>query len=528
MLDGHPDRLGLARRRLLVAGRHDVEHQPDGEDRRRSRSARSGSTGCACGRRPSGRSWRSSWVSWPRRQGYRRRVRQRPRSGCGSDAPAAPRSISAIAVALPPPSGEEVGEGVDQRTELAAGRPVTPRRASASAYWRALVAQRVEARRDHQRGRQPGQVVGQQRRDPRIGRRRRPIRRGIVAAEVHVRRCRKNPSANSVLRPRVGRAKLVTGYSSSCSAGAGTPSSRASWDTTAARLPPALSPPTATRLGSAPSSAACSRAQRIGGVGVVDGGGRLVLGRQPVVDGQHVHAGVAADHLGTAASWVSRSPTTKPPPWKKTSSGASASFGPVVTRRDVAGRTRQRQVRRRSTSTSDIGETARPQRRAACARVRRRRWGPAPRCPTARCAASIKLQAWGPGCCRRWSPTVRRSSSRLTRSGIRGMAVQRSASPATSSAPCSRAPGLGVDALASAEVTDRAGRLRVMVTSTVLIRWHLQLGNIVIPKSVNPEELRVISTCSTSSATSRTWRPSRRSMDDTRLGPDPRTFNFTG
>lgn len=62
----------------------------------------------------------------------------------------------------------------------------------------------------------------------------------------------------------------------------------------------------------------------------------------------------------------------------------------------------------------------------------------------------------------------------------------------------------------------------------VLIRWHIQLGNIVIPKSVNPERIasnfdvfdfELSEQDTTSIASLETGQ---------RLGPDPRTFNFTG
>ena len=49
-------------------------------------------------------------------------------------------------------------------------------------------------------------------------------------------------------------------------------------------LPPALSPATAMRAGSAPSSAACAAAQRVACKAILDPGREFVLGREAVID----------------------------------------------------------------------------------------------------------------------------------------------------------------------------------------------------------------------------------------------------
>ncbi|MBP3081783.1 aldo/keto reductase [Mycolicibacterium fortuitum] len=62
----------------------------------------------------------------------------------------------------------------------------------------------------------------------------------------------------------------------------------------------------------------------------------------------------------------------------------------------------------------------------------------------------------------------------------------------------------------------------------VLIRWHIHLGNIVIPKSVKPE--RIVSNFDVFDfdLDESDMSAIASLQTDTRLGPDPRTFNFTG
>ena len=74
------------------------------------------------------------------------------------------------------------------------------------------------------------------------------------------------------------------------------------------------------------------------------------------------------------------------------------------------------------------------------------------------------------------------------------------------------------------KVADAHGK----TAAQALIRWHLQLGNIVIPKSVNPE--RIVSNFEVFDFNLSDDQMALISSlaNGTRLGPDPRTYNFTG
>ena len=77
-------------------------------------------------------------------------------------------------------------------------------------------------------------------------------------------------------------------------------------------------------------------------------------------------------------------------------------------------------------------------------------------------------------------------------------------------------------------VLDSVAEAHGKTPAQVLIRWHLQLGNIVIPKSVNPDRIASNFDVFDFELTAQDIESIATLEDGTRLGPDPRTFNWTG
>jgi 2,5-diketo-D-gluconate reductase A len=66
------------------------------------------------------------------------------------------------------------------------------------------------------------------------------------------------------------------------------------------------------------------------------------------------------------------------------------------------------------------------------------------------------------------------------------------------------------------------------IAAQALIRWHMQLGNIVIPKSVNPQRIESNFNVFDFELSEQDMASFSSLEDGSRLGPDPKTFNFTG
>ncbi|HET7075465.1 MAG TPA: aldo/keto reductase [Mycobacterium sp.] len=87
---------------------------------------------------------------------------------------------------------------------------------------------------------------------------------------------------------------------------------------------------------------------------------------------------------------------------------------------------------------------------------------------------------------------------------------------------------LGRGALLTHPTVTAVAEGRGRTPAQVLLRWHIQLGNIVIPKSVNPTRIASNFDVFDFELTADEMASISSLDDGTRLGPDPRTFNFTG
>ncbi|RCG21279.1 aldo/keto reductase [Streptomyces diacarni] len=87
--------------------------------------------------------------------------------------------------------------------------------------------------------------------------------------------------------------------------------------------------------------------------------------------------------------------------------------------------------------------------------------------------------------------------------------------------------GQGGDVLDDPTLTGIAGKHGKTVAQVVL-RWHLQLGNVVIPKSVTPARVRENFDLFDFELTSEDMAEIATLNTDTRLGPDPDDMNWQG
>ena len=133
-----------------------------------------------------------------------------------------------------------------------------------------------------------------ERRAPRVRRLRRGRPGSGCGTSAGLRASGRSPrrTAPASAAPSTGR---PTGRTAAGTPARAPPSAAVIRATPAARFPPALSPPTAIRAGSAPSSPACSTANRNAASGVVDRRREPVLGREPVVDAEHADARLARE-----------------------------------------------------------------------------------------------------------------------------------------------------------------------------------------------------------------------------------------